>query len=73
MENKHARTDRLMQIIVEANKGAAALSELVNTLGSSTDFLEASIGREARCTRDSLLTLVTLTRQTIKQERLLND
>jgi len=58
--------ERLMRIIVEANKAIERLDDVVDTLVGSTSFFEDSIGREARCCRDSLHALVHVTRRELE-------
>ena len=70
---KQEQTDRWMTIIATSQKAERVLHELSDLLVGSSDFLEDSIGREVRYSRDSLLALIQVTRKSIKYQGVFDD
>lgn len=63
---KQEQIERWMEIIVQAKKAEREMRDLADILVGSKDFLEDSIGREARSASDSVHALIQTTRRSIK-------
>ena len=70
---KQEQTDRWMTIIATSQKAERVLHELSDLLVGSSDFLEDSVGREMRHSRESLLALIQVTRKSIKYHGVFDD